>query len=41
MLSRIYFGTNDLERAIAFCTATVGALGMRRCVTDDPAWDRV
>ena len=41
MLSYVYFGTNDLERAIAFYTATLGALGMRRCVTNDPAWDRV
>jgi catechol 2,3-dioxygenase-like lactoylglutathione lyase family enzyme len=41
MLSYVYFGTNDLEPAIAFYTATLGTLGMRRCVTNDPAWDRV
>jgi catechol 2,3-dioxygenase-like lactoylglutathione lyase family enzyme len=41
MLAYMYFGTNDLERAIAFYNATLGALGMRRVVTSDPAWDRV
>ena len=41
MLTYLYFGTNDLERAIAFYNATLGALGMRRVVTNDPAWDRV
>jgi catechol 2,3-dioxygenase-like lactoylglutathione lyase family enzyme len=41
MLSYVYFGTNDLERAIGFYNATLGALGMRRVVTNDPAWDRV
>ena len=41
MLSYVYFGTNDLDRAIGFYTATLGALGMRRVVTNDPAWDRV
>jgi catechol 2,3-dioxygenase-like lactoylglutathione lyase family enzyme len=41
VLSYVYFGTNDLERAIGFYNATLGALGMRRVVTNDPAWDRV
>lgn len=41
MLTYMYFGTNDLDRAIAFYNATLGALGMRRVVTNDPAWDRV
>ena len=41
MLTYMYFGTNDLERAIAFYNATLGALGMRRVVTNDAAWDRV
>lgn len=41
MLTYLYFGTNDLERAIAFYNATLGALGMRRIVTNDPAWDCV
>ncbi len=40
MLSYVYFGTNDLARAIAFYNATLAPLGMRRCVTNDPAWDR-
>jgi catechol 2,3-dioxygenase-like lactoylglutathione lyase family enzyme len=37
MLSYVYFGTNDLERAIAFYTATLAPLGMERCSTGDPA----
>lgn len=41
MLTYMYFGTNDLERAIAFYNAALGALGMHRIVTNDPAWDRV
>jgi catechol 2,3-dioxygenase-like lactoylglutathione lyase family enzyme len=41
MLTYMYFGTNDLERAIEFYNATLGALSMRRVVTNDPAWDRV
>jgi catechol 2,3-dioxygenase-like lactoylglutathione lyase family enzyme len=41
MLSYAYFGTNDLARATRFYDATLGALGMRRCVTHDPAWDRI
>ena len=41
MLSYVYFGTNDLERAVAFYSATLTSLGMARCVTGDPEWDRV
>jgi catechol 2,3-dioxygenase-like lactoylglutathione lyase family enzyme len=40
MLSYIYFGTNDLGKAIAFYTAALSPLGMKRCVTGDPEWDR-
>ena len=39
MLSYVYLGTNDLERATRFYDAALGALGMQRCVTNDPAWD--
>ncbi len=41
MLSYVYLGTNDLERATRFYDAALGALGMQRCVTHDPAWDRI
>jgi len=41
MLSYVYFGTNDLRRAIAFYDAVLTPLGMQRCITGDPAWDRV
>jgi catechol 2,3-dioxygenase-like lactoylglutathione lyase family enzyme len=41
MLSYVYFGTNDLDRAIAFYNASLAPLGMTRCVTHDPAWDRI
>jgi catechol 2,3-dioxygenase-like lactoylglutathione lyase family enzyme len=41
MLSYVYVGTNDLERATAFYDACLGALGMGRCVTNDPAWDKI
>jgi catechol 2,3-dioxygenase-like lactoylglutathione lyase family enzyme len=41
MLSYVYFGTNDLEGAITFYAATLGALGMERCITGDPEWDRL
>jgi catechol 2,3-dioxygenase-like lactoylglutathione lyase family enzyme len=41
MLSYVYFGTNDLEKAIRFYDAALAPLGMPRCVTGDPAWDRV
>ena len=41
MLSYVYLGTNDLERAIRFYNGTLGALGLKRCVTNDPQWDKV
>lgn len=41
MLTYVYFGTNDLARATAFYDAVLAPLGMRRCVTGDPEWDRV
>lgn len=40
MLSYVYFGTNDLARAIRFYNAALAPLGMQRCVTNDPEWDR-
>ena len=41
MLTYVYFGTNDLDRAIQFYSATLAPLGMERCITGDPEWDRV
>lgn len=41
MLSYVCLGTNDLARATVFYDAALGALGLRRCVTGDPAWDRI
>lgn len=41
MLSYVYFGTNDLEKAMRFYGAALAPLGMQRCVTGDPAWDRI
>ena len=41
MLSYVYFGTNDLEGAVAFYDAVLGALGMKRCITNDPDWDLI
>jgi len=41
MLSYVYLGTNDLERAIRFYNRILGALGMQRCITNDPQWDKV
>jgi catechol 2,3-dioxygenase-like lactoylglutathione lyase family enzyme len=40
VLSYVYFGTNNLERAIAFYDATLAPLRMKRCITGDPEWDR-
>jgi catechol 2,3-dioxygenase-like lactoylglutathione lyase family enzyme len=40
MLTYIYLGTNDLERATTFYDATLASLGLQRCVTGDPDWDR-
>jgi hypothetical protein len=41
MLSYVYFGTNDLKKAMAFYGEALAPLGMRRCITNDPEWDRV
>jgi catechol 2,3-dioxygenase-like lactoylglutathione lyase family enzyme len=41
MLSYVYFGTNNLQAAIAFYSAVLSPIGMKRCITDDPEWDRV
>jgi catechol 2,3-dioxygenase-like lactoylglutathione lyase family enzyme len=41
MLTYVYYGTNDLERAIRFYDAALAPLDMRRCVTGDPDWDRI
>jgi catechol 2,3-dioxygenase-like lactoylglutathione lyase family enzyme len=41
MLSYVSLGTNDLKRATAFYDATLGALGLSRCITGDPDWDRI
>jgi catechol 2,3-dioxygenase-like lactoylglutathione lyase family enzyme len=41
MLSYVYFGTNDLDRATRFYDATLAPLGMQRCITGDPEWDRI
>ena len=41
MLSYVYSGTNDLERAVRFYGAVLAPLAMPRCVTGDPEWDRV
>ena len=40
MLTYVYFGTNDLVRAIRFYGAALAPLGMQRCITNDPEWDR-
>jgi catechol 2,3-dioxygenase-like lactoylglutathione lyase family enzyme len=41
VLTYVYFGTNDLQRAVKFYDATLAPLGMKRCITGDPEWDRV
>jgi catechol 2,3-dioxygenase-like lactoylglutathione lyase family enzyme len=41
VLSYVYFGTNNLDKAIAFYNATLAPLEMERCVTSDPEWDRI
>jgi catechol 2,3-dioxygenase-like lactoylglutathione lyase family enzyme len=41
MLSYVYFGTNDLQKATAFYDAVLAPLGMQRCITGDPEWDRI
>jgi uncharacterized tellurite resistance protein B-like protein len=40
MLSYVYFGTNDLSRAVGFYNATLAPLGLERVVTNDAEWDR-
>ena len=41
MLSYVYFGTNDLDKSVVFYSATLAPLGMERCITGDPEWDRI
>jgi catechol 2,3-dioxygenase-like lactoylglutathione lyase family enzyme len=41
MLTYVYLGTNDLARATAFYDAALAPLGLQRCITGDPDWDRV
>ena len=41
MLTYVCLGTNDLKSAIRFYDATLGTLGLKRCVTNDPEWDRI
>ena len=41
VLSYVYFGTSDLARAKSFYDAVLGAIGMPRCVTGEPTWDRI
>jgi len=41
MLTYVYVGTNDLQRAVSFYEAVLRPLGMQRCKTGDPEWDRV
>jgi catechol 2,3-dioxygenase-like lactoylglutathione lyase family enzyme len=40
MLGYVCFGTYDLGRATRFYDAILAPLGMQRCVTGDPVWDR-
>jgi catechol 2,3-dioxygenase-like lactoylglutathione lyase family enzyme len=40
MLSYVYVGTRDLDRAVRFYEAVLAPLGMQRCITGDPDWDR-
>jgi|SRR5271170_3501244 len=41
MITYVYLGTNDLARATAFYDAVMGSLGLKRCITNDPEWDRI
>jgi catechol 2,3-dioxygenase-like lactoylglutathione lyase family enzyme len=41
MLSYVYFGTNNLHKAVTFYDAVLAPLGMQRCITGDPEWDRI
>ena len=40
MLTYVCVGTNDLARAIRFYEAAFAPLGLPRCISGDPAWDR-
>jgi catechol 2,3-dioxygenase-like lactoylglutathione lyase family enzyme len=40
MFTYICLGTNDLGRATLFYDAVLAPLGLQRCMTDDPEWDR-
>ncbi len=41
MLTYVYIGTNDLERATRFYDALLAPLDMQRCITGDAEWDRI
>jgi hypothetical protein len=41
MLSYVYFGTNNLDKVIAFYNAILAPLDMKRCVTGDAECDRI
>jgi catechol 2,3-dioxygenase-like lactoylglutathione lyase family enzyme len=41
MLSYVYLGTNDFAGAKQFYDAALAAIGLTRCITNDPEWDRV
>lgn len=40
MFTYVCLGTNDLARSTRFYDATLAALGLQRCITGDPDWDR-
>jgi catechol 2,3-dioxygenase-like lactoylglutathione lyase family enzyme len=40
LFTYICLGTNDLGRAKLFYDAVLAPLGLQRCITDDPEWDR-
>jgi catechol 2,3-dioxygenase-like lactoylglutathione lyase family enzyme len=40
MFTYICLGTNDIDRAVRFYDAALGALGIQRCITGDPEMDR-
>jgi catechol 2,3-dioxygenase-like lactoylglutathione lyase family enzyme len=40
MFTYVCLGTNDLARATRFYDATLAVLGLKRCITGDPEWDR-
>jgi hypothetical protein len=41
VITYVYFGTNHLDKAIAFYTAALAPLYMQRCLTGDAEWDRL